>query len=123
MLEQRVRDLLYGDKEALAGEFELGTSSAEDKDIQVETTLESTTNSQLLHTNTSSIATAVLQDKIDRLEREKMALLNSQPLRPLAQYTQSGISDDKENPSILQRTDKGKQSEINEIREFSIHQN
>lgn len=79
MLETKIRELLYDGKDVVD---EFLPDATNEKTIQV--TLddehrprESTVNSQLLYTNTSSIDTNILQDKIDKLEREKQQLLNS----------------------------------------------
>lgn len=44
-----MKELLYDGKESLLNEFDVLNSSAEDKDCQVECTLESTSNSQLVN--------------------------------------------------------------------------
>jgi len=43
-------------------------------------------NTHLLNTNTYSIATTLLQEKVDRLEREKADLLNSRNLENDPQF-------------------------------------
>lgn len=57
-------------------------------------------NSQLLNTHSSSIATTLLQEKIDKLEREKRVLLSSQELN--IQYNNQ--TDSKENTHDLLKT-------------------
>lgn len=122
MLEQKVKNLFNNNKESLSSEFDVTVlnSSAEDKTIQVmlEDVKDSTVNSVLLNTHSSSIATTMLQEKIDKLEKEKKALLSSQVL--LNNYT-----DSKENTHYqdLLKTDKVEKFEIKEMNEFSYQHN
>jgi len=61
-----------------------------------------------MYTNTSSIATNVLQDKVDRLDREKNELL-SQPLPIRNNFVRNN------------NRERGEKSEIKELHEFSIN--
>jgi len=72
-------------------------------------------NTHLLNTNTYSIATTLLQEKVERLEREKLELLNTRNLEKDPQFKnrfnynqngsdQRGMSDLREDTSAVRNT-------------------
>jgi hypothetical protein len=92
----------------LEDDNDLFASTVEEKDVQVQSAIDDTIinlnnnpstiadvkqsvisnmdNTQLLNTNTYSIATTLLQEKVDRLEKEKAELLNSRNLENDPQF-------------------------------------